>query len=455
MPEKNCEKNNDTIKRELKDANIKFVRILWCDNANVIRAKAAHIDYLDEVFKNGIGITMAQQALPVMYDSVVSETGLGPVGEVRLMPEWPTLTLLPYAEGHAQVLSDMVVSETGMVWDHCPRNFLRRQVQKLNKYGLEIQSAFENEFFLLYKGVNGTIEPIDETVFSATGSMNQNLHFINDLTDALIAQGVNVEGYYPESGPGQQELNIRYAEAMQAADRQIIYRETVRGVSKQHGIIASFLPKIFEDKAGSGCHLNFSLWRKGQNISGDPQQSSGISIEAAAFIAGILDRLPALCAITIPSKNSYRRIRPHFWAGAFRSWGTQNREAALRVCKNPDGTQADRIEYKISDASANPYLALGALIAAGIDGLQRNLKLPKEVTVDPGLIPEVDRISWGIDLLPQNLGEAISAFHKDNVLLDALGSALATSFVEVRQNEWEYLREWSLEEEVDLLLERY
>ena len=455
MLEMDSETKGDEIKKKLKEANIKFVRILWCDNANVIRAKAVHIDFLDEVFENGVGITMAQQALPVMYDSVVPETGLGPVGEVRLMPEWSTVTLLPYVEGHAQVLSDMVVSETGKVWDHCPRNFLRRQVQKLNKYGLEIQSAFENEFFLLYKGVDGTVEPIDETVFAATGSMNQNHHFINDLTDALITQGIKVEGYYPESGPGQQEINIYYAEAMQAADRQIIYRETVRGVSNQHGIIASFLPKIFEDKAGSGCHLNFSLWRKGQNISGDPQQSSGISIEAAAFIAGILDHLPALCAITIPSKNSYRRIRPHFWAGAFRSWGTQNREAALRVCKNPDGTRADRMEYKISDASANPYLALGALTAAGIDGLQRNLKLPKEVTVDPGLIPEVDRISRGIDLLPQNLGEAIGALRKDKVLLDALGRALATSFITVRQNEWEFLREWGLEEEVDLLLERY
>jgi glutamine synthetase len=259
--------------------------------------------------------------------------------------------------------------------------------------------------------------------------MNQNRAFINDLTDALIAQGVEVEGYHPESGPGQQELNIRSVEAMRSADRQIIYRETVRGMASRHGIIGSFLPKIFEDKAGSGCYLNFSLWREGENISGDPQQSNGISSEAGAFIAGALDHLPALCAITIPSKNSYRRIRPHFWAGAFRAWGTQNREAAVRICKNPEGTRAGRIEYKVSDASANPYIALGALIAAGLDGLQRSLKLPEEVTVDPGLIPEADRKARGIDLLPQNLGEAIDALRKDAVLLEALGEALATSFM--------------------------
>ncbi|MBW2432835.1 MAG: glutamine synthetase [Deltaproteobacteria bacterium] len=446
---------NETLKKTLTDAHIKFVRILWCDNANLIRAKAAHINYLDDYIKNGVGITMAQQALPVMYDSVVPETGLGPVGEVRLMPDWSTMTVLPYAEGHAQVLSDMVISETGQVWEHCPRGFLRKQVQKLERQGLVIQAVFENEFFLLRRSVDGALEPVDATVFSATGSMNQNQTFINALADALIAQGVEVEGYYPESGPGQQELNIRYAEAMQSADRQIIYRETVRGMANLHGLIGSFLPKIFEDKAGSGCHLNFSLWHQAKNISGDPQQANGISSEAGAFIAGLLDHLPALCALTIPSKNSYRRIRPHCWAGAFRTWGTQNREAAVRICKDPKGTRASRIEYKISDATANPYVALGSLIAAGLDGLQRNLKLPEEVTLDPSLIPEADRTARGIDQLPQNLGEALEALRKDDVLLRALGEGLARSYIAVRQNEWEALKDMSLEEEVDLLAERY
>lgn len=445
---------NEDLKQSLKEAGVKFVRIIWCDNANVIRAKAAHINYLEDYIDNGVGITMAQQALPVMYDSVVPETGLGPIGEVRLMPDWSTLKILPYAEGHAQVLSDMVISETGTVWEHCPRGFLRRQIENLAEKGLIIQAALENEFFLLRKTAEGTLEPADDTVFSATGSMNLHRAFINDVADALIAQGVEVEGYYPESGPGQQEVNVRYVEAMQAADQQIVYRETVRGVAIQHGMIASFLPKILEDKAGSGCHINFSLWRDGANISGDPQQATSISPEAGAFTAGILDHLPALCAVTIPSKTSYRRIRPHFWAGAFRSWGHQNREAAVRVCKNKEGTRANRLEFKTADATANPYLALGALIATGLDGLQRNLALPDEVAIDPGLIPEEERKTKGIDLLPQNLGEALDAFQQDDVLLEAMGT-LAKSFAAVRQNEWEFLKDLSLEEEVNLLAERY
>jgi len=443
------------LKRKLKDAGIKFVRILWCDNANVIRAKAAHVDYLEEYIDNGVGITMAQMALPVMYDSVVPETGLGPIGEVRLMPDWSTLTMLPYAPGQAQVISDMVISETGDVWEHCPRGFLRRQTQELETHGLSLKAVFENEFFLLRKTAEGNLVPSDDTVFSATDSMNIHCELINALADGLISQGLEVEGYYPESGPGQQEVNIRYADAAQAADRQIIYRETVRGVATQHGLIASFLPKLFEDKAGSGCHLNCSLWRKAENISGDDQQTTGISLEAGAFISGILDHLPALAAITIPSKTSYRRIRPHLWAGAFRSWGHQNREAAVRVSKNKAGTRAGRFELKTVDATANPFMAMGAFIAAGLDGLRRNLALPQEVDKDPGLMPEDQRKARGIDLLPQDLGEAIAALRNDDVLLNAMGPDLARSYLAVRQNEWENLKDLSLEEEVALLAQRY
>lgn len=443
------------LEQKLKDAGIKFVRTLWCDNANVIRAKAAHVDYLQDYIDNGIGITMAQMALPVMYDSVVAESGLGPIGEVRLMPDWSTLTMLPYAPGQAQVISDMVISETGKVWEHCPRGFLNRQIQELETHGLALKAVFENEFFLLSKTAEGRLVPSDDTVFSATGSMNIHCEYINALADALIAQGLEVESYYPESGPGQQEVNIRYADAARAADRQIIYRETVRGMATRHGLIASFLPKLFEDKAGSGCHLNFSLWRGAANISGDERQATGIGPEAGAFISGVLDHLPALAAVTIPSKTSYRRIRPHFWAGAFRAWGHQNREAAVRVSKNKAGTRAGRFELKTLDATANPFMALGAFIAAGLDGLRRSLTLPEEVDRDPGLIPADERQARGIDLLPQDLGEAIAALRNDDVLLGAMGPALAQSYLAVRQNEWDHLKDMSLEEEVALLAERY
>ncbi len=443
------------LKHLLHAARVKFVRIIWCDNANVIRAKAAHLNYLDDTIANGVGITVAQMALPVMADAVVPETGLGPVGEVRLMPDWSTLKVLPFAPGHAQVLSDMVVGPAGEVWEQCPRGFLRRQAAALEEEGLTLNAAFENEFFLLRRNENGILEPVDDTVFCATDAMNRDAAFVNDLADALNFQNIPVEGYHPESGPGQQEMTFRYGEATLAADRQILYRETVRGVAARHGLVASFLPKILEEKAGAGCHLNLSLTKDGIDITGDPQGTAGFGMQAAAFLAGILAHLPALAAITIPSKNSYRRLRPHFWAGAFRAWGYDNREGAVRALRDPTGSRASRIELKTVDATANPYLALGAVIAAGLDGIRRRLPLPDEVSVDPGLIPEAERRQRGIDLLPRNLGEAIDALKGDAVLLQALGEPLSRSFIAVREKEWEVLKDMDLKEEVAMLAQRY
>lgn len=443
------------LKQLLHAAQVKFVRIIWCDNANVIRAKAVHLNYLEDTIANGVGITVAQMALPVMADTVVPETGLGPVGEVRLMPDWSTLKVLPFAPGHAQVLSDMVVGPTGEVWEQCPRGFLRRQTAALEDEGLTLNAAFENEFFLLRRNENGILEPVDDTVFCATDAMNRHVAFVNDLSDALNFQDIPVEGYHPESGPGQQEMTFRYGEATLAADRQILYRETVRGVAARHGLVASFLPKILEEKAGSGCHLNLSLAKDGVNITGDPRGTAGFSMQAAAFLAGILAHLPALTTITIPSKNSFRRLQPHFWAGAFRAWGYDNREGAVRALRDPTGSRASRFELKTVDATANPYLALGAVIAAGLDGIRRQLPLPDEVTVDPGLIPVAERKQRGIDLLPPNLGEAIDALKDDAVLLKALGEPLSRSFIAVREKEWEVFKDMDLKEEVAMLAPRY
>ncbi|MCA9836499.1 MAG: glutamine synthetase [Trueperaceae bacterium] len=433
----------------LEQAGVKFLRILWCDNANVIRAKAAHISQLDDSFE-GIGISAAQQALPVMYDAVATQSGLGPVGEALLKPDWSTLQILPYAPGHAQVIGDMLWESEP--WEHCPRAYLREQLAHLANQGYTLNAAFENEFFLLKKVENG-YEPADKTIYAATSSMNQHRDLILELCDALEKQGLEPEFYYAESGPGQQELSTRYREGMAAADQQIVFRETARGVAQNHGLVASFLPKILESAAGSGCHINLSLWQKDRNVMPDGTHPTGISETGRQFMAGIMHHLPALCALTIPSHNSYKRIRPHFWAGAYRSWGYGNREASLRVTKGSNG--ASRFEVKTADATANPYLALSAIIAAGLDGLAKGLELPPEVTVDPGHLALAERERLGASLLPQNLGEALEALANDSIILNSLGEARAKAYRAVRQMEWEALKDYSLEDEVKLLAERY
>ncbi|MBN3959225.1 glutamine synthetase family protein [Nostoc sp. NMS8] len=440
------------VRKSLQEAGVRFVRILWCDNANIIRGKAVHVDMLSHYFDYGVGISAGQQGVPVMYDAVIPETGLGPVGEIRLVPDWFSFTPLPYAPSHARVMGNMVLNRSP--WALCPRNFLIRMIEAARREGLEIKAAFENEFYLLRQTSEGII-PVDSTVFASTQAMDIHQEVIDEIVEALIAQKIPVEQYYPESGPGQQEISMRYTDALRAADWQISFRETVRAIAHHHNLTASFLPKIFPDAAGSGCHIHLSLWRNGQNILPDPQDICGVSQIGQAFIAGILDHLPTLMTLTTPSTNSYRRIRPHSWSGAFRCWGLDNREAAVRVPSNPGFNGSSHFELKTVDASANPYLALGAVIAAGLDGVQRSLKPGNPVAQDPGYLPIEERYANGIDLLPQSLGEALDCLKQNNILLNALNPDLSQAFLAVRQAEWSAMKDWELEAEVKLLLEKY
>lgn len=439
------------IRAALEARDVRFVRVLWCDNANVIRGKAFHVDFLEEHQHTGIGISLAQQAIPAMYDAVAPESGLGPVGEAWLVPDWSTLNALPYVPGHARVIGDMV--KAGQPWSLCPRHFLKRVLARAASEGLQIMAAFENEFYLL-RLTEDVLTPADQTVFASTLGMDLNWAVINDITDALLQQGIPVERYYPESGPGQHEISVRYCEALQAADRQIAFRETVRGVALRHNLRASFLPKLFADKAGNGCHLHLSLWQAGENLI-PAANGSGLSQIARQFVAGVLHHLPALMAVTTPSPNSYRRLQPHFWSGAFRCWGFDNREAAVRVPSNFKPPSPTHLELKTIDASANPYLALGTVITAGLDGIHKQLDPGDPVAVDPGFWTESERHQRRIDRLPINLGESIEHLAHNPVLQSALGDDLSRAFLAVRRAEWSAMQEISLEAEAKLLLERY
>ncbi|MBI3928893.1 MAG: glutamine synthetase [Armatimonadetes bacterium] len=423
---------------------VRFLRVVWCDNANLIRAKAVHLGSIQDQLEHGVGISPAQQAVPVTADAFVKESGLGPVGEIRLVPDWDTLTILPYAPGHARVYGDMM--RDGKPWTYCPRDFLRRMVRQAADAGITFKAAFENEFYL-FEREDEVLAPVDETLFCSVQSMNLNREFVDQLAEALLAQSIPVMQYYPESGGGQQEMSIGHTSPLEAADRQLAFRESVHAVANQLGLKASFLPKIFLDKAGSGCHLHLSLWRDGKNLR--------MATETHSFIAGILHHLPALMAVTTPIPNSYRRLSPHSWSGAFTCWGMGNREAAVRVVPEPDGSEPQQFELKTMDASANPYLALGAVIAAGLDGIKRQLEPGESVSVDPGLLSEQEREKRGIRRLPFGLAESLGNLRGNSVLKQAMGKELAKAFISVRSRELADLENLELDEEVALLLERY
>jgi glutamine synthetase len=428
----------------------RFLRILWTDNANMIRSKALRLKVDDDVSEAVVGISRAQQGVPVVYDGVVPGAPLDPVGEVYLRADKSTTRKLPYAPGNSLAIGDMYVD--GSPWEFCPRNYLKKMLKLAVEDGLEIKASFENEFYLLNK--DDPLKCQENTAFASTNSMNLNNNVIMEIADDLEAQGLSVEQYYPESGPCQHELTVHYDDAMKAADNQIIFRETVRAVALKHEKVASFLPKLFADHAGSGCHIHLSLWRDGVNILHDPDEKFELGSTAHHFIAGILEHLSSLMAITTPTPNSYRRILPSSWAGKYGCWGFDNREASIRVVKEPDGT-IKHFEIKTSDATSNPYLSLGSIICAGLNGIHEKLSLPEPVQLDPAKLDDKERSKLKIKDLPSCVDDAIKSLFNNEVLINSLGDGLSKAYIAVKTEENNYLKNLSLEEEVKLLLDKY
>ncbi|MBI2462432.1 MAG: glutamine synthetase [Candidatus Rokubacteria bacterium] len=422
--------------RRCKSAKVELIRFLYCGNDGVIRGKACHARFLASYLRSGIGLTVAMQSFN-MLDQLVAEGSFGPVGEIRLVPDPATFAVLPYTPKSARLLCDMLTLE-GEPWGACPRSFLRRMTERAREQKLEIRAAFENEFTLARREGDGYV-PLDRSPCFSSIGMDSAAPVILELVEALQRQGVQPEQYYAELGPGQQELPVRFAEARRAADTQIVFRETARGVALRHGLLASFAPKPFPDQAGNGSHLHHSVWRlrDGTNLFHDSADRYGLSAEGYHWIGGVLRHLPALVALTAPSVNSYRRLQPRFWSSAYTCYGPDNREAAVRIPSKRRGLEMEstNLELKPCDPSANPYLALGGLIAAGLHGLAERLDPGEAVLVDPDTLSEAERRRRGIRRLPTTLAEALDALERDEALREAMGEVLAREYLAVKRSE--------------------
>jgi glutamine synthetase len=433
----------DEVVQQAEQAGVKLVRCLYTDNGGIIRGKATHISGLRDRIEAGIGLTLAMQAMN-MLDQLAPVEGMGPVGEVRLTPDPSTFRLLPYAEKSAAMTTDMIKLD-GQPWEACPRSFLKRQIKAAADMGLSLQMAVELEWSMAQQMTDGSFQPVDEALCFSTTAMTISHKVSLAIVEALEAQNIPVELYYPELGHGQQELSIHHADPLAAADNHIFTRETIRNVAYQHGMVASLAPKPFLDQAGNGGHIHFSLWDNNaqRNLMYDSSGPYSMSPLGLSFIAGILDHLPGLLALTCACYNSYHRLQPHFWSSAYTAWGPDNREGAVRVASrykgNEEGTA--NAELKAADLSANPYLAFGALIAAGLDGVRRNLDPGEPVLIDPGNFSESERTKRGIRRFPTTLNETVDALEKDAVLTNALGPLLATSYIAVKRLEYQSFSE--------------
>jgi glutamine synthetase len=423
--------------RQVQNSGVRFVRFLYCDNGGTIRGKSIHVDKLASRLEGGIGLTVAMQAMN-MLDQLQVVEGMGPVGEIRLVPDLDSYVELPYAPHSASMMADMITLER-QPWAACPRSFLRRMLEEAAGMGIRVQSAFEPEWTLARQNPDGSFSPADESLCFSTVGWETGGPVIDAIVAALEAQGMPVEQYYPELGHGQQELSIRHADGLRAADNQLRYRDTVRAVARQHGFIASLAPKPFPDQAGNGCHIHVSLWdlSGSRNLMAGDRDTYNISQMGRHWIGGILEHLPGLVALTCASVNSYRRLQPQMWSSAYTCWGLDNREAAVRIVSGlwQETTPSIHMELKASDNSNNPYLALGGLIAAGLDGIRRELDPGEPVMVDPFTLDEAERQRRGIRRLPTSLQEAADALAADKVLTGALGDLLATAYLTVKRSE--------------------
>jgi len=305
--------------------------------------------------------------------------------------------------------------------------------------GVEFCVGAELEFQLFHsESKDGTPQPVDTTTFANAATLNEREEFISTLYDQLCEQDIPVELIHAESAPGQVEMVLSYSSnAVQLADDVLLARETISACAKKHGMKAMFLPKTSMMTAGNGLHLHFSfrdVSSSGDNSFPDPTQPTRISTQGQSFMEGILDHLPSLLSFSLPTVNSFRRMGPGCWTGSSVGWSTEDKEVPVRVCVDLNTQEATNVELKLSDATANIYLELAAILAAGMDGMKRGKKLRPALS-DAATEP-----------LPKSLQESLDLLKEDDLLISVLGPELSRAYIAVR--EFEAQHEKTLEEEV-------
>ena len=440
------------VVQKAQEANLRLIRFLYCDNGGIIRGKTTHASKLKTRIYEGIGQTLAMQAFTGV-ETLASVEGMGPVGEFRLIPDPNTFVILPYVPSTGSMMCDMIRLD-GQPWEACPRTFLKRMIARLAEQDMRVEAAGEHEFYFA-RSENGKFVPADSSLCYSSIGLDDEAEVIDTILQSLEQEGISIELFHSELGPAQQELSIHHSDILRAADNVCLVRETVRGVARTFDLIATFAPKPFLDQAGSGAHIHFSLWgteesqQAGKNLFYDRNQRGGLSQLGKYFIGGILRHIRSLVAITGGSPNSYRRLLPHFWSSAYGAYGFDNREGAIRIPSLFKGRESEstNLELKCADHSGNPYLSLGAVIAAGLDGINNKIDPGVPQEIDPGNYTDEERERLGIRRLPTSLDEALDELESDQVLMDALGPLLASSYIAVKRNESAFFKDKTPEDE--------
>jgi glutamine synthetase len=425
-----------------------------CDLAGHVRGKGFPAAESEQRLRKGVGLTHSNIMMSAF--GPIHDTPFGTEGDLALIPDPAARVYVAFESGVPEFfyLGD-IVTLSGEPWDCCPRHFLRRAVAALREQAsLRIRAAFEQEF--VYTGV----EDRPSATYALDAWRRQGV-FGEAFIAAIRAAGATPDSLLPEYGARQFEVTVAPAEGLRAADEAVIVREMARAVAYRLGHRAIFAPMMTPQGIGNGTHIHFSLLGEaGGAVSHDPDGRYGLSTVAAHFAAGILHHLPALAAITAPSVASYYRLKPNRWAPTWANLGARDRGASLRVCpvfgtaiEQP--AQQFNLEYRVADATASPYLALGAIVYAGLDGIRSKRQLPAGPARGFWDMSEAEREAAGVRRLPASLDEALVALAADTDAQSWLGPGLAEAYMRLKRGEIATVRDLAAETICDRYVDAY
>lgn len=427
--------NFETLKTQVEDRTIDTVLVCIIDMQGRLMGKRFHAEAFLEIAEdethccNYLLATDLEMATP---DGYTSSSWSGGYGDYVMKPDLTTLRPVPWLEGTALCLCDVLDHHTHQAVPHAPREMLKRQVARAEALGFDPVMATELEFFLF----QGTHDEIARGGFrlQPISNYNEDYHIfqtskeepiMRPVRNHLRAMGVPVEGSKGEAEAGQEELNVKYATALATADHHTLSKHAIKEIAHQQGVAASFLPKWHCDRVGSASHVHQSLWQDGSNAFFDQSQPLAKSELMNHYMAGLLKYAAEYTYFMAPYVNSYKRFAKGTFAPTQVVWSVDNRTAAYRLCG--DGTKAVRVECRVPGADMNPYLALAAMLAAGLKGIEQKLELPNAF--------DGDAYAGNAELIPGTLRDAREALISSDMLKEAFGESVVTHYA--RAAEWE------------------
>ena len=416
---------------------VRSIRVLYPDLHGVPRGKDVPIAAFDHVLDHGLRFCAAVMGTDLRHTPVVGGDDGYP--DLIARPDMATMVTLPWEPGVASCLADLEPAEGGApIAD--PRGAVRRAAEDLRATGLDPIVGPELEFFLLRPDAaaeHGIKRHTDQpSMVYTVGPRADPGGVVRAMTEGLAALGLEVLAFNHEFMNSQYEINLRHTDALVAADRAFRLKAAVKAIAAQHGLLATFMGKPFNDQGGSGTHLHVSLNRSERNAFDAPAEEDGVSAELRAFTAGVLAHAAGLMALLNPTVNAYRRIQPDSLAPTHANWGWDNRGTFIRI--PPERGPATRIEIRVADGAANPYLAIAAVVSAGAHGLREALRPPPPLHGDAY---RADRETIGRPL-PESLDAALEALESDTVLCRALGPQIVETFLAVKRFETQRHRAW-------------